>query len=189
MSVPMTALPLPRTFYARPAIEVAPALLGCLLHYRDGTIERVGRIVEVEAYCGESDRACHAYVGKTKRNETMFGPAGHAYVYLCYGIHHLFNIVCATKGVPEAVLVRAVEPVKNIEAGTNGPGKFTAAMGITTKDNGEDLLGPKLWLTKGTLPAAESIKRGPRIGVAYAGTHAKWPHRFWIGGNSYASKP
>lgn len=178
-----------RSFYARPAVELAPALLGYLLHHRVGRVERVGRIVEVEAYCGESDRACHAYVGRTARNAVMYGPPGHAYVYFVYGMHHLLNVVCAAAGVPEAVLVRAVEPLRNIEAATNGPGRFTRAMGITTKDNGQDLLGPKLWLSEGALRPGESVLRGPRIGVAYAGPHAKWPYRFWIARNPFVSRP
>lgn len=178
---------LSRSFYARPALAVAPDLLGCLLHHQVGRVQRVGRIVEVEAYCGESDRACHAHAGKTKRNAAMYGPPGHAYVFLVYGMHHCLNVVCADEGVPEAVLLRALEPVKNIHSATNGPGRFTRAMGITLTDNGTDLLGPKLWLTKGALEPGERVARGPRIGVDYAGPHAKWPHRFWIKGNQFVS--
>lgn len=138
-----------RDFYSREAVEVARDLLGCYLVRKTGDGELVGKIVETEAYCGEDDSACHAYVGKTERNETMYGEPGRTYVYLIYGIHELLNFVVAEKGVPEAVLIRAVEPVEGIEEMeenrgrendlTNGPGKLTEAFNISLEDNGLDV--------------------------------------------------
>lgn len=140
---------LKRDFFSRNVVEVSKDLLGCFLVREIDDDRLVGKIVEVEAYCGEDDPACHAYVGKTDRNEVMYGEPGHAYVYLIYGIHRLLNFVVAEEGVPEAVLVRAIEPIEGIEEMiknrrqeddlTNGPGKLTEAFGISLEHNGLDV--------------------------------------------------
>ncbi len=131
-----------------------------------------GRIVEVEAYTDDSDPASHAYRGKTKRNEVMFGPGGFSYVYFIYGMYDCFNIVCGKEGSPGACLIRAVEPIDGIElmkkrrkskALTNGPGKLCQAMAITRKENKLNLTGEKIFLLDdGTMP---EINRSPRIGI------------------------
>ncbi len=165
----------------------------------------IGRIVEVEAYRAPEDKACHAYGNRrTSRTEPMFWRGGHAYVYLCYGIHHLFNIVTGPAGRAEAVLVRAVEPVAKLESMmkrrkmdkpaprlTAGPGCLSQAMGITTALSGQDMLkaGSPVWLESGTkLPEEHEIVQGPRIGVDYAAECAAWPWRFAIQGNPWLSK-
>src|SRR5690606_37670085 len=128
-----------------------------------------GRIVETEAYVGEEDLACHASKGLTARTSTIYGPPGHAYVYLIYGMYHMFNVVAAETGVPHAVLVRAVELLDGPEAvRADGPGKLTRALGITkTAHNGASLLGPALAIHDGPAPAEVGVSA--RIGVAYAG--------------------
>lgn len=179
---------LPRTFYDRDTVEVAHALLGkCLVHISGG-VERVGRIVEVEAYLGPHDLAAHSARGRTARTEVMFGPPGHIYVYLIYGMHHCMNVVTQKAGVASAVLLRALEPVRSIEARTQGPGLLCKAMGINRSMNGHDLLSDDLYIAADGYPPRMSIVKRPRIGVDYAGHWAKRLLRFYIRGNAYVSR-
>lgn len=163
------------------ALRVAPGLLGCVL--------RVGvvgvRITEVEAYEGSEDPASHAWRGRTRRTEVMFGPAGRAYVYQLHG-HACLNVVCGAEGVASAVLVRAGEVVEGVAVArerrpgvrdawlARGPGHLTRALDITPELNGAGLAGPVLWLAPGTSPDAVAV--GPRVNVRRA---ADWPWRFW----------
>jgi DNA-3-methyladenine glycosylase len=179
---------LPRSFYARPTLEVARDLIGKVLVHRRRKVVTSGVIVEVEAYIGESDPACHAAPGPTGRNQPLYGPPGHAYVYLNYGIHCLVNVVTEEEGSPAAVLIRALEPLEGIAcmrrrrsramkgrraAGPSalpvhglcrGPGNVTVAMGITLKENRLDLLGDRLQIEdRGEWRGP--IAWGPRIGI------------------------
>lgn len=169
---------LPPAFYARDAETVARELLGKTLVLREnGRKDRV-RIVETEAYVGEHDLACHASKGRTRRTEVMFGPAGHAYVYLIYGMYDMLNIVTGDDGVAQAVLIRAAEPLTDGLDHTDGPGKLTRALGITKRrHNGLPLLQPPLFLEDGE-PSAE-IAVTPRIGIDYAGEWKDAPFRFF----------
>ncbi|HTW38626.1 MAG TPA: DNA-3-methyladenine glycosylase [Steroidobacteraceae bacterium] len=171
----------PRAFYARSALAVAPELLGLHLVHRDGDSMRVGRIVETEAYMGPEDLAAHSAGGRrTGRTEVMFGPPGHAYVYFIYGIWNCLNVVTAPVGVPHAVLLRAVEPVAQIEHGTWGPGLLTRAFGIDRSLNGADLRGDALWIERPRgRRRSVRIGSGPRIGVEYARAWAREPWRFF----------
>ena len=170
---------LDRKFFAREAAEVAQDLIGAILVRHVNDRELRARIVETEAYIGPHDLACHASKGRTKRTEIMFGQAGHAYIYLCYGIHHLLNIVTGKTGDPQAVLLRAAEPI-NFNANLTGPGNLTKALQITTADNGADLapkyasLTPKhaIFFEKKTKKVTK-IATSKRIGVDYAGD---WKH-------------
>lgn len=193
--------PLPRSFYRRPAAEVAADLLGCLLVHRtpDGVV-LAGRIVETEAYAGESDRACHAHAGKTARNAVMYGEPGHAYVYFIYGMYDMLNVVCQPAGCPEAVLLRGVEPLLGLEVMrrrrrvrrdtdlANGPGKICRAFGVTRRHNGVDLLESPLWIARGALRRDEHVDRSPRIGVDYAGPDALRPLRFYVRASAHVSR-
>ncbi|HUR61134.1 MAG TPA: DNA-3-methyladenine glycosylase [Candidatus Thermoplasmatota archaeon] len=181
---------LPRSFYARGAEAVAKDLLGCILVRRlpDGTRCRA-RIVETEAYIGEHDLASHARAGKTRRTGTMYGPPGHAYIYLIYGIHHMLNIVCGEEGDPQAVLIRAGEPLDGWDARLSGPGLVASALGLQRAHDGADLLKGDLTVHKGTPPPAARIARGPRVGVAYAGTWAAEHLRFADLGSPAVSRP
>jgi DNA-3-methyladenine glycosylase len=170
---------LPPEFYRRESPEVARALIGCaLVHGR-----RAGIIVETEAYLGPEDLASHARFGSTKRNSVMFGPGGMTYVYLCYGIHELFNIVTGEAGRPQAVLVRAIAPLVGLPddaAIGRGPGKVTAALGIDRRHDRRDLArGPLFVARAGGAPAKIAIESGPRIGIDYAGAWAARPYRYW----------
>lgn len=178
-----------RAFCARPAIEVAPELLGkYLVHVVEGT-ERIGRIVEVEAYLGEHDKAAHSSKGLTPRTRVMFGPPGHAYVYMIYGLHFCMNVVVGREGEAPAVLLRALEPVSGIEGRTQGPALLCKAMGIDRRFNGYDLQSDDLYLAEPEyLPAFRVVKR-PRIGVDYAGAWARRLLRFYIKGNAFISRP
>jgi DNA-3-methyladenine glycosylase len=181
---------LPRAFYARPTLEVAHDLLGKVLVHDTRAGRASGVIVEVEAYIGESDPACHAAPGPTKRNEPLYGDPGHAYVYLNYGIHHLVNAVTEPKGSPAAVLIRALEPTEGIElmrrrrrAGggradlgpmdlCRGPGNLTCALGITLGQNRADLAGSRLYIAdRGIAPASICWTR--RIGIT-VGVEQEW---------------
>ena len=199
--MPAEPSPLPRAFYARSAVHVARELLGCILcRRRDGEVV-TGRIVETEAYVGAEDQACHARHGRTARNEVMFGPPGYAYVYFVYGVHDMLNVVCQPPGRPEAVLLRALEPVRGVErlrerrgvqrltALLSGPGKLCQAFSVTRRDNGTDLLGPDLWIARGALAPGEGIAQSARIGVDYAGDDASRPWRFYVLGNPHVSRP
>jgi len=171
---------LPRSFYDRPTLDVARDLLGkALVHDRRG-VRTSGVIVEVEAYIGEDDPACHAAPGPTRRNAPMYGEPGHAYIYLNYGVHWLVNIVTESRGSPAAVLIRALEPLEGIEVMRRrrgvvardhdlcrGPGNLTKAMGITLAENGVDLLGKRLFLEDRGLeisPIAWSRRIGINVG-------------------------
>jgi DNA-3-methyladenine glycosylase len=182
---------LPRSFFARSALVVARDLLGAVLvHATDGS-RRAGRIVETEAYLGERDLASHASKGRTARTEVMFGPPGHAYVYLVYGMHECMNVVTGPDGEASAVLLRAIEPLEGIDAGvrTDGPGRLTRALGITRRHNRIDLSGTELFVSRGERPPSRAIARGPRIGVDYAGAWAARPYRFWIQDHARVSRP
>ncbi len=165
----------PRDWFARDAETVARDLLGCTLTAGPSRV----RIVETEAYMGEHDLACHARAGRTPRTSIMFGPAGRAYVYFVYGMHHMLNIVTGPEGSGEAVLIRAAEPGPGVAGRTDGPARLTKALGITVgTHNGLDLLkATGLGVEPG--PPPPKIEASPRIGVDYAGEWAKAPLRFY----------
>ena len=164
---------LPRAFYHRSTLRVARELIGCtLVHEIDGE-RRAGRIVETEAYDGPRDRASHGHRGLTARNAPMFGPPGHAYVYLIYGIHHCLNLVTREEGYAAAVLIRALEP-ESATGRCNGPGRLTRSLGIDLSHSGIDLCGPPLYVEAGPTPGR--VARAPRVGVDYA---AEWAEKRW----------
>jgi DNA-3-methyladenine glycosylase len=186
-----------RAWFDRPAAEVAPDLLGALLIH-DGPDGRVaGRIVEVEAYQGPEDRAAHSWRGRTPRNQVMFGPPGHLYVYLVYGLHHCANVVCGPGTKPEAVLLRAAVITQGADLArrrrgevpdsrlASGPGNLAAAFGIDRSLDGADLLAGRVRLARGRAP--ERIARTPRIGVGYAGPWALRPLRYVIADDPHRS--
>jgi len=167
----------------RPAPQVAPDLLGCLLVRRWEGQRLAGLIVEVEAYQGVDDQACHARAGRTARNAVMFGAPGRAYVYFTYGMHWMLNLVCETEGVPAAVLIRAIRPVEGLElmrvlrpnlAGKpgwlNGPAKLTQALAIGREQNGVDVCSKEngLWVEKGVSVPEGEVRTFPRVGIGYA---------------------
>jgi DNA-3-methyladenine glycosylase len=182
---------LPREFYSRPTLDVARDLIGkVLVHDRRG-VRTSGVIVEAEAYIGESDPACHAAPGPTRRNAPLYGDPGYAYVYLNYGIHYLVNVVTEERGSPAAVLIRALDPiegasvmrrrrgrpansVKSVETDRlcRGPGNLTTAMGITLEENRVDLLGDRLFIEDRGIRAGRLVW-GPRIGIR-VGTDRPW---------------
>ena len=178
--MPATRKPLPRGFYARDTREVAIDLLGTYLVCRAGGVVRIGRIVEVEAYLGPHDLAAHSARGRTPRTEVMFGAPGHAYVYMIYGLYFCFNVVTERIGHASAVLVRAVEPVENIELNTRGPGLLCRAMGIDRRLNGADLLGEEIRIVAGPEGPRPKIGRSARIGVEYSRHWAKRLLRFYV---------
>ena len=190
-------------FYNRPnVLKIARELLGKLIITTfDGQIT-AGRIVETEAYAGEPDRASHAWNGRrTNRTEVMYGIGGTAYVYLCYGIHQMFNVVTNQQGIPHAILVRAVEPVTGINIMlertgkkkldhtlTKGPGNVAKALGIFTRHTGYSLLDDELFIADdGFTLRKTDILATPRIGVDYAGDDAALPYRFIVKENPYVS--
>lgn len=199
---------LDRDFYRRDSLTLARELLGkILVHNVDGK-ELRGMIVETEAYLGVVDKAAHSYGGRrTKRVETMYGQPGIAYVYIIYGMYNCFNIVAREVGIPEAVLVRAIEPLGELEQMslnrfnkpyeeltkaqkkglTNGPGKLCDAMLIDRNLDGEDLCGEKLYIEEGTEKNI-SIVTSKRIGIDYAEEAKDFPYRFYIEGNPYVSR-
>jgi DNA-3-methyladenine glycosylase len=179
---------LSRDFYNRDTIAVARELLGMHLVHVSRGVRRVGRIVEVEAYLGEHDLAAHSSRGLTPRTRIMFGPPGHAYVYLIYGMHFCMNVVTQPEGTASAVLLRAIEPVLNVNGRTQGPALLCRAMDIDKRLNGHDLLSANLYLMKP--PAEEHIRivAAPRIGVDYAGRWARRLLRFYIRDNAFVSK-
>ncbi|MHB0999569.1 MAG: DNA-3-methyladenine glycosylase [Armatimonadota bacterium] len=187
--------PLPREFYLQDTVDAARALLGKVLVHRTDRGVIAGRIVETEAYTSD-DPACHASRGMTKRNSTMFGEPGHAYVYLTYGMYHCFNAVTAPEGLGEAVLIRAVEPLEGIDImsenrGTDkltnlasGPGKLCMAFGLDRSHDGHDLVDGNLRILDGDVPDTEIVS-ATRIGISLA-TDRLW--RFYIAGNPHVSK-
>jgi DNA-3-methyladenine glycosylase len=181
---------LARRSFARPTLEVARALVGARLVHQVGPGDRrVGRIVETEAYLGPSDRASHARFGATGRARVMFGPPGHAYVYLIYGMYHCLNVVTEPEGSGAAVLIRAVEPLAGIEGRTQGPGLVCRALGIDLGLNGADLCTADSSLyvepRRGPRPP---VGTSARIGVDYAGAWASKPWRFFLPGNPFVSR-
>ena len=193
---------LPLSFYTREdVVLIAKELLGKILVTDFNHQLTSGRIVETEAYAGELDKASHASKGRTERTAVMFGNGGRAYVYLCYGIHQMFNIVTAVEGVPHAILIRAIEPVKGKEIMmertgkkkwadniTSGPGRVGKAFGFHTSQCGMLLTGKDLFIADDGFPVKEKdIVASPRIGVDYAGEHAEWHYRFYIRGSKYVS--
>ena len=180
--------PIPPSFYERPTLTVAAELIGKVLVHRTRAGVAAGMIVEVEAYIGEDDPACHAAPGPTRRNAPLYGQPGHAYVYLNYGIHNLVNAVTEAEGSPAAVLIRALEPLDGIalmkrrraraggrvdEAGLcRGPGNLTQALGITLKQNRSDLSTGPLWIEDRGLRAG-TLAWGPRIGIR-VGVERPW---------------
>ena len=180
---------LPREFYDRDTVTVAGELLGkCLVHVCGGS-ERVGKIVEVEAYLGPQDLAAHSSRGLTPRTKVMFGPPGHAYVYMIYGMYYCMNVVTEREGHASAVLLRAIEPVKNVEGRTQGPGRLCRAMHIDRRLNAMDLTGREFFIAAPAAAEPFSIVKSPRVGVEYAGRWAKRLLRFSIRGNPFVSKP
>ena len=179
---------LPRNFYDRDTRLVARELLGKLLVHRADGVERIGKIVETEAYLGPHDLAAHSAKGLTARTKVMFGPPGHAYVYFIYGMYFCMNVVTEPEGHASAVLLRALEPVKNIEGKTSGPGLLCRAMGIDRRLNAHDLLSEEFFIAEPESPEKFSIVKRPRIGVDYAKHWAKRHLRFYIKGNSFVSR-
>jgi len=186
---------LPAAFYERPTLRVARALLGKILVHRSREGITAGRIVEVEAYRGPEDRAAHTAGGRrTARNETMWGPGGRLYVYFTYGMHHCCNVVTRTSGLPEAVLLRALEPVVGLElmqrrrrsreianaALARGPGNLCRALGIDHRHDGCDLATGPVVILDAPLVRAAAVAVSPRVGVAYAGDDALRPWRFFV---------
>ena len=180
---------LPRSFYDRDTRVVARELLGKHLVLRSGDGERIGRIVEVEAYLGPHDLAAHSSRGLTQRNKVMFGPPGHAYVYLIYGIYYCMNVVTEPAGHASAVLLRAIEPVKNVEGRTQGPGLLCRAMRIDKRLNGHDLLSDDFYIAATPEGRPVEIVKRPRIGVDYARHWARRHLRFYIKGSPFISRP
>ncbi|MFD2287494.1 DNA-3-methyladenine glycosylase [Pedobacter petrophilus] len=185
-------------------ISLAKDLLGKILYTNiDGEVT-AGIIVETEAYFGIKDKASHAYGGRrTNRTETMYSKGGVSYVYLCYGMHHLFNVVTSVRDDPHAVLIRGIEPLIGIDviearrnmsvakaAISSGPGSAAKALGIDRSFNAKDLRGDEIWLEdQGIRYHDHEIAATPRVGIAYAQEHAILPWRFFVKGNKYVSKP
>lgn len=180
---------LPRTFYDRDTRLVARELLGKLLVRITDGVERVGRIVETEAYLGPHDLASHSARGLTHRNRPMFGPPGFAYVYLIYGMHYCMNVVTEQEGHASAVLLRAVEPLSNIEGRTQGPGLLCRAMHIDKQLNGHDLLSDDLYIAAPPRRERLAVVKRARIGVEYARHWAQRHLRFYIKDNPFVSRP
>jgi DNA-3-methyladenine glycosylase len=191
---------LPRSFYSRSTLEVASDLLGKVLVRRLGRRNLTGMIVETEAYVGAHDLACHASKGHTQRTSVMFGPPGHAYVYMIYGFYFCLNVVTEPLGYPAAVLIRGVEPLENVdlmrelrnnpERDTNiasGPGKVCMAMSIDKQLNGADLLGTTIWIEDRNLDPGP-IRTSPRVGVDYAGEYKDKPWRYFVDASPHVSR-
>lgn len=177
---------LDRDFYDRDTVLVARELLGKLLVHETPSGQRVGRITEVEAYVGEHDLAAHSRRGVTPRTEVMFGPPGHAYVYLIYGMHHCLNVVTEAPGKGCAVLLRALEPVNGITLDTRGPGLLCKAMGVNLGNNRSDLCDGPLFIAADD-HVTGTIEATPRIGVQYAGAWADAPLRFLLADSEWVS--
>ncbi len=194
--------PLPRRFYLQPTLRVARALLGKVLVHDTPEGTCAGRIFEVEAYLGPHDRAAHSFGGRrTARNEVMYGPPGHAYVYFIYGMHHCVNVVTQPRGVPQAVLVRAIEPLLGEDLMRarrrlpdapawrlcRGPGALCQALGITRAQNGADLGRSRLRIVDAPALLPRLVGRAPRIGIDYAGPWAGRAWRFFVYGHRAVS--
>ena len=177
---------LPRSFYARDAETVGRALLGCILSRQvDGHLRRA-LLTETEAYVGTHDLASHSSKGRTRRNATMFGPPGRAYVYLIYGVHHCLNVVTGDDGDGQAVLLRAAEPLGGWDADLRGPGRLARGFGVSRSDDGVDLLRGPMRLHGGEPPA--SVEATARIGVDYAAEWAHAPLRFTDASSLHVSR-
>jgi DNA-3-methyladenine glycosylase len=186
----LTKIPskLPRDFYARSTLTVARQLIGMHLVHQVADVRRVGSIVETEAYLGPKDLAAHSARGKTPRNAVMFGPPGRAYVYFIYGFWNCLNVVTREEGVPQAVLLRALEPVEGVEDKTWGPGLLCRAMHIDRTLNGADLRGQRLWIERPPEPKRRiRVTRATRIGVDYSGEWAQRLWRFFAADSPYVS--
>ncbi len=194
----MNYQPVTKSFFNKPTIEMAKSLLGQVLIKETTEGVTAGRIVETEAYQGPDDQAAHSFGNRrTKRTEIMFGEPGYVYTYEMH-THCLVNVVCERPGLPQAVLIRAVEPVEGLELMyerrgdkkkkdlTNGPGKLTKALGIIKADYGRPFFERPLFIAEGTPPA--SVTSGPRIGIDNAGEAKDYPWRFWETGNPYVSR-
>ena len=196
---------LPETYYQSPdVVALSRDLIGKYLFTSiDGKISG-GYIVETEAYAGVVDKASHAYGGRmTPRTQTMYMSGGVSYVYLCYGIHEMFNIVTSVEGQPHAILIRAIQPTDGTDVMmrrrnmdtlkpniTKGPGSVAKALGISRKINAFNLQGDTIWVEdRGLIFTDDAVAAGPRIGVDYAGDDALLPYRFYVKGNIYVSKP
>lgn len=195
--------PLPRAFYLRGSVQVARDLLGRLLVHDLPEGLAAGVIVETEAYAGPTDAACHAFglteVRPGHRTEVMFRRGGHAYVYLIYGMYHCFNVVTGPEGFPEAVLIRALEPLSGVEfmerrrrttdarKWCSGPGKLCQALCIAREQNGMDLTGGTLFLAEGNAVPDARVAATPRINVDYAGEAAGHPYRFVVKDSPFLS--
>ncbi len=189
-------------YHSNDVVSISKQLLGKYLCTNLEGVLTVGKIVETEAYCGATDKACHAYLGKnTNRTKVMFEEGGRAYIYMCYGIHHLFNIVTNKQGYADAVLIRAVEPVYNIDIMlarrkrnkldyklTSGPGKLSQALGLKKELNNTDLFGNTIWVSPNENITEDQIIATPRIGIDYAEEDALLPWRFIIKNNKWCSK-
>lgn len=196
---------LPFSFYQQEDVNlIARQLLGKHLYTEVDGVLTGGIIVETEAYKGVIDKASHAYGGRfTDRTRVMYEEGGIAYVYLCYGIHFLFNVITAGRGTPHAVLIRGVEPIIGLDVMlqrrkmevlkpsiTAGPGALSQALGINKFLNGADLSGEQVWIEDiGLSYPNESVAAVPRVGVAYAADHALLPWRYYVKGSKYVSKP
>jgi DNA-3-methyladenine glycosylase len=191
---------LPRSFYSRSTLDVASDLLGKILVRRLDRRKVSGKIVETEAYVGPHDLACHASKGHTPRTSVMFGPPGFAYVYMIYGFYFCLNVVTEPLGYPAAVLIRAVEPLENVDlmrklrnnpqhatSIASGPGKLCMAMSIDKQLNGADLLGTTIWIEDRKFDPGP-ILTSPRVGVDYAGEYKDKPWRFFLNGNPHVSR-
>lgn len=190
--------PLPAAFYARPTASVARRLLGHVLVSDIGRQRTAGRIVEVEAYVGITDPACHGYGGRrTPRCEALYGRAGTAYVYFTYGMHWCLNAVTERVDVPTAVLIRALEPLAGVDimrrrrghvsdrALCAGPGRVCQALGITGRENGSSLQRGSIRIVRAARPKASRIAMGPRVGITKA---ADWPLRFYLADSPWLSR-
>ncbi|MBN1326130.1 DNA-3-methyladenine glycosylase [Candidatus Falkowbacteria bacterium] len=178
-------------FYQQNTFKLAKALLGKYLIRKIGKKILIGKIVEVEAYYGPQDKASHASKGKTERTKIMFDKEGVAYIYLIYGMYHCLNIVTEKKDFPAAILIRALEPIKNIKTKTNGPGKLCRAFKISKNLNGENLISSKkLYLAQKSKEKIKNsqIVKAKRIGVDYAGHYKHKLWRYYIKNNSFVSK-
>lgn len=195
---------LSREFYqSQDVVKLSQALLGKFIVTDLNGMRTAGMIVETEAYKGAEDKASHAFNNRyTKRTETMYEAGGVAYVYLCYGLHHLFNVVTAPKGCPHAVLIRAIEPIEGLDIMlarramakvlprlTAGPGALSKALGITTAINGSLLTSKSIWLEdRGIKVVNNNILKTPRVGIDYADDHRDLPWRFRVKNSQWTSK-